>query len=61
MGLQRAIKDYYTNRKIRNINRKIVSDAIDNKNPELVVKNGLLRGCVIPVNVQQEVHYSQNY
>lgn len=48
MGLSKAIKDYYTNRNIRNINRKIVSDAIDRKIPDLVVKNGPFKGMRYP-------------
>jgi len=48
MGLSKAIKEYYANRKIRNNNRQIVSDAIDNKISDLVVKHGPFKGMLYP-------------
>lgn len=48
MGLSRAIKNYYANRRLRKANKKIVFDAIDNKIPDLVVKNGPFRGMLYP-------------
>lgn len=48
MGLSKAIKNYYINRNTRNINRKIVSDTIDRKISDLVVKNGPFKGMQYP-------------
>jgi len=48
MGLYQAIIDYYRNRSIRNRNRKIVSDAIDQCIPDLIVRNGPFKGMAYP-------------